>query len=152
MNRSSHLAAGAFVAAGIGWLALHGGGAGLGARTGAEVAGAPASVTVVLVSSRDALAAVRGAVASDRVIAETPGGFAVSGGRIIAHGAESVGALIGAAGWTEAHIEIATPRTRDALRSPSAPSASGRETELGALLGKRTLTPGEAERALELIE
>jgi hypothetical protein len=150
MPRSSLLAVGVLAGAGIGWLVSQGAGAELVHRLGAG--DAPATVTVVLVQSPEAVSAVRDSIARERIVAQSPYGFAVREGRIVTLRADAAGELIGSAGWTDARIEIVKPGASDAARSASALGTSGRDAELSALRRKPTLTQAEAARALQLLE
>ncbi len=72
-------------------------------------------VLVFQLANPAAVADVRAVVASERVVAETPAGFALKEGRIVASGHEATAALLTATGWSDRPLEIhqAEPRLPD---------------------------------------
>ena len=108
------------------------------------------SVMVVIVRDEATLDAVRAVVSRDRIVAEEPSGFALREGRIVASSHDAVGGLITRAGWTQGRLEIVTPGSLSAPRAATGRSSG--DGELNALFSKRTLSPAEARRALELLE
>ncbi len=63
-------------------------------------------VLVVLVGSDEGVRAVRAAVSSDRVVAETETAFAMIEGRVIASNAEAASQPINQAGWVDREIQM----------------------------------------------
>lgn len=113
-------------------------------------------VLVVQVATPEAVASVRAVVAPERVVAETPGGFALREGRIVAAGHDETAALLTETGWSDRPLEIhrAEPRRPDdRARGPfAAAGPRGRRSPADALAHKSHLTRAEAMAVLESLD
>jgi hypothetical protein len=152
MARATLLTAGLLGGAGLAWLASQGTGIDTVRQLAKRAGGAPATVTVVLVSDPGTLAAVRRAIAPERIVAESSRAFAVRDRRIVSASEEDVGPLIGAAGWTDARIDIVKAGQVSGGPAPAAMTPGGRDAELRTLSAKATLSAAEAMRALQFLE
>jgi hypothetical protein len=111
-------------------------------------------VLVFVVGSAERVREVRASVRSERMVAATESALAIEPGRIVAANLDAAEVILVEAGWIDRKFEILTaPSMRPAARQNDSPgvrsSATSDET---ALLSKRTLTSGEAMRALELLD
>lgn len=148
---------GAIIAVGLGLSFLHGGGSGgaVGAikrELGLGASGQP--VLVIFVDSARAVAVVRAAVEDERIVAETPQGFALREGRIIAANRDAAGEVVSAAGWVDRELQLMRVRkNKDLLQPPSAKKGRGSlvDEDLARLAGQETLTRSEAYYVLEHI-
>lgn len=108
-----------------------------------------APVLVIDVREPCRAAAVRAAVSSDRVVAESKHGFALRERRIVVSSLEEAGEILGAAGWKDASLQILRfepvryREERDESRQANAQL-------LARLMQKPTLSYFEARQALAL--
>jgi hypothetical protein len=113
---------------------------------------ASAAVTVVLVGNRAALDDVRAAIARERIVADSADGFVLRERRIVAASAETVGELLGRAGWTDAKIEIVTVGAPSQSFAGGSRPVGAHDAELNELRAQETLSASDAARALQLLE
>jgi hypothetical protein len=104
-------------------------------------ADARASVLVIVVRSSADLEALRAVVPAERILARSPGAFALADGRIFATGVEAAGRPLSELGWAERRIEIVDSALVRA--GAAAPGDAPRDPAL-ALAQKGSLSPGEA--------
>jgi hypothetical protein len=112
-------------------------------------------VLVFQVATAEAVASVRAAVAPERVVAETPGGFALREGRIVAAGHDEIAALLTETGWSDRPLEIhrAEPRLPDyRVRGPFAAERRKPRSPADALAHKSHLDRAEAMAVLESLD
>jgi hypothetical protein len=112
-------------------------------------------VLVFQVATAEAVASVRAVVAPERVVVETPGGFALREGRIVAAGHDVIATLLTETGWSDRPLEIhrAEPRLPDyRSHGPFAAGAGKTRSPADALAHKSHLTPAEAMAVLESLE
>jgi len=115
----------------------------------------PEPVLILLLGSEESVESVRSAIASERIVASSPGAFAIDSGRIVAVDVETASDPLNAAGWADRPLEILTA---DRLaRAPGAGTGAGAEAPpslppIAELAKKPTLTAGEAMRLLEHIQ
>jgi hypothetical protein len=107
-------------------------------------------VLVVDVREPRRAAAVRAAICDERVVAESEHGFSLRERRIVVSSLDEAGAILGAAGWGDADLEILRfDPMRDMKKAPVATNSdAGR---LAELIRKPTLTYFEAQQALALL-
>lgn len=119
--------------------------------------GSSAEVLVILLEERRDVAAVRAAIAPERIVAGDADGFALVGAaghtkRLVAADADAVGPLLAAVDWASASLVIATPpslrRERDRVRPPGRDREGSESVDLAALAAKPTLTRAEALQVL----
>ncbi len=121
--------------------------------------GSPPEVLVILLEHRRDVAAVRAAIAPERIVAGDADGFALVGAagrtkRVVAADADAVGPLLSALAWTDASLVIATPpslrpeRQREGARPPRRDRQTSEPIDLAALAAKPTLTQAEALQVL----
>ena len=112
-------------------------------------------ILVVFVESPREVARVRAAVADERIAAESPNGFALREGRIIAAGSDAAGELVSAAGWIDRKLELMRARKQSPSRRTAATGEQGigglAPERLAELLSKDTLSYAEASELLDHI-
>ena len=111
-------------------------------------------VIVIIVANPRAVASVRAAVPDDRVVADSPNGFALREGRIIAAEHDSASDLVSAAGWLERKLMLMQVRKKS--RSSKTKKGDGDDGGLdpdllAELLNKETLSYVEATLLLDHI-
>jgi hypothetical protein len=110
-------------------------------------------VLVFLVGDAERVAAVRRAVDSSRVVAESPGAFLLVEGRLVAATRSDAGPLLTAPGWRDRELEMFAVRPLVPRRRTRAGSASrSADAALTELVNKPTLTWVEARVALAHLE
>jgi hypothetical protein len=130
------------------------------AGPGVLFSGAPRSaapVFLVLVPDAAAVAAVRGSLAPERIVAASETALALEGGKVVASGGDGLDEVLRLAGWSGRPLEIwssgvgaAAPQGVAAAPSSGPASVPGRD--LNSLSKKTTLTPGEALAALQQLQ
>ena len=112
-------------------------------------------ILVVFVESPREVARVRAAVADERIAAESPNGFALREGRIVAAGSGAAGELVTAAGWIDRKLELMRARRQSPSRTTAATGEEGAgglaPERLAELLSKDTLSYAEASELLDHI-
>ncbi len=110
-------------------------------------------VLVFLVGDADRVAAVRRAVDSSRVVAESPGAFLLIEGRLVAASRREAGPLLAAPEWRDRKLEMFAVRPLVSRRRTRAGSASrSADDALTELVNKPTLTWVQARLALAHLE
>jgi hypothetical protein len=125
------------------------------ALPGLRLTSAGTPVLVFHLASAEAVAGVRAAVSAERIVAETPAGFALAEGRIVAAGHEATAALLAATGWSDRPLEIhrAEPRLPDYRSHGPFPSGTPRGAAgPDALAHKSHLTRPEAMAVMERLD
>ncbi|MBW2444813.1 MAG: hypothetical protein JRG83_02685 [Deltaproteobacteria bacterium] len=113
--------------------------------------GAP--VLVFHVGNPEAVARVRAAVSPERIVAETPSGFALREGRVVSAGHDATATLLTEAGWTDRPLAIhrAEPRLPDYRGGIARAGARGGKAS-NALAHKSHLTQREAMAVIESLD
>ncbi len=112
-------------------------------------------VQVFYVGHAESLAEVRAAVDPERIIAETPAGFALQEGRIVTLGPEGAAALLAVTDWSSRPIQIHRPDPRLPSYRSHGPFGSGSGKQAGApgdLMGKSHLSRAEANAVMEQLQ
>lgn len=106
-------------------------------------------VLVIDVREPSRAAAVRAAVSSERVVAESEHGFALRERRLVVSSLEEAGEILGSAGWEDASLQILRfEPVRDREDQGEGPQADTQR--LAELMQKPTLSYFEAQQALAL--
>ena len=107
-------------------------------------------VLVIDVREPSRTAAVRAAIGGERIVAETAHGFALRERRLVVSSLEEAGAILSAAGWEDAGLQILRfePVRTSEEQEVAARADAGR---LAELMQKPTLTYFEAQQALALL-
>lgn len=106
-------------------------------------------VLVIDVREPSRAAAVRAAVSSERVVAESEHGFALRERRLVVSSLEEAGEILGAAGWEDAGLRILRfEPVRDREDRDEGPQLDARR--LAELMQKPTLSYFEAQQVLAL--
>ena len=107
----------------------------------------PDGVAIMVVGSQERVEVFRDSIDAQLIVADTPGAFALDRGRIIAAQIEAGSVLLNQLGWADRPLEIIDPRSTGGVARSATPAGS----EIAALAKKKTLTPAEALRALQLM-
>jgi len=108
------------------------------------------TVLVIDVREPERAAAVRASVRDERVVAESPRGFALRERRLVVSSLAEAGSLLGSAGWAGARLQI----LRFEPRRETAADADAKESNAlrrALLMQQPTLTLFEAQQALALL-
>ena len=106
-------------------------------------------VLVIDVREPSRAAAVRAAVSSERVVAESEHGFALRERRLVVSSLEEAGEILGSAGWEDASLQILRfEPVRDRADQGEGPQADTQR--LAELMQKPTLSYFEAQQVLAL--
>ena len=106
-------------------------------------------VLVIDVREPSRAAAVRAAISSERVVAESEHGFALRERRLVVSSLEEAGEILGSAGWEDADLQILRfEPVRDREDQDEGPQANTQR--LAELMQKPTLNYFEAQQVLAL--
>jgi len=106
-------------------------------------------VLVIDVREPSRVAAVRAAISSERVVAESEHGFALRERRLVVSSLEEAGEILGSAGWEDADLQILRFEPVRNRENRDEGSQVGTD-RLAELMQKPTLNYFEAQQALAL--